>query len=427
MNKLRQFFRQLRDLRQRVTEWMWETWDAHETARALISRVSGGLLLLGIVAGLVVAVQVYPEWQVKRASVRSTVVKPEANTTPAEIAGLQNEMRKTFVQEAGGAFALIAVYFTYRRLRVAEQGHITDRYTAAIGQLGAVTSENKSNIEVRLGAVYALERIAFDSPRDHWPIMEVLTAYVRQNVPAPTQIEQGTEAENKKPEKKVAKEPGTEIQAILTVLGRRKRGHRREGKNRSLDLSYTDLEGARFVGAHLVATNFEGAHLDNAKFDRAHLDGALFVLAHLDWVWFPGAHLNGAKFVGAHLVATNFEGARLDRAQFNSTTLTNLYFRNAHLTNAYFSNATITGTSFFGANLLGADFLGADFRDALGLAVERFANAKGVELAQFDDAFRGELNSAKVAAAKSAATSYETPQEEQPTVAPLEDPSAGVE
>ena len=64
-----------------------------------------------------------------------------------------------------------------------EQGHITDRYTKAIEQLGKLDGD-KPNIEIRLGAIYALERIARDSPRDHWTIMEVLTAYVRQNSPA---------------------------------------------------------------------------------------------------------------------------------------------------------------------------------------------------------------------------------------------------
>jgi hypothetical protein len=34
-------------------------------------------------------------------------------------------------------------------------------------------------MEVRLGGIYALERIARDSARDHWPIMEILTAYLQ--------------------------------------------------------------------------------------------------------------------------------------------------------------------------------------------------------------------------------------------------------
>ena len=60
---------------------------------------------------------------------------------------------------------------------VSQEGQITDRFTRAIEQLGA------EQLQVRLGGIYALERIARDSPGDHWPIMEVLTAFVRENAP----------------------------------------------------------------------------------------------------------------------------------------------------------------------------------------------------------------------------------------------------
>ena len=63
--------------------------------------------------------------------------------------------------------------------RTAEQGHITDRFTAAVEQLGS------DKMAVRLGAIYALERISKDSRRDHWTIMETLTAYVREHAPWP--------------------------------------------------------------------------------------------------------------------------------------------------------------------------------------------------------------------------------------------------
>jgi hypothetical protein len=39
---------------------------------------------------------------------------------------------------------------------------------------------------VRLGGIYALERIARDSESDHWAVMEVLTAFVREQPPAQT-------------------------------------------------------------------------------------------------------------------------------------------------------------------------------------------------------------------------------------------------
>jgi hypothetical protein len=63
--------------------------------------------------------------------------------------------------------------------KTAEQGHITDRFTKAIEQLGS------EKLAVRMGAIYALERLSKDSPEDHWTIMEVLTAYVRDNAPWP--------------------------------------------------------------------------------------------------------------------------------------------------------------------------------------------------------------------------------------------------
>jgi len=46
------------------------------------------------------------------------------------------------------------------------------------------TAQTKPNLEVRLGAIYALERIAQDSERDHLTVMETLCAYIRENAPA---------------------------------------------------------------------------------------------------------------------------------------------------------------------------------------------------------------------------------------------------
>src|SRR5262249_38284249 len=56
-------------------------------------------------------------------------------------------------------------------------GQITDRYIKAVQQLGTTDPQNEP---VRIGAIFALERIARESKLDHWPIMELLTAFVRQ-------------------------------------------------------------------------------------------------------------------------------------------------------------------------------------------------------------------------------------------------------
>jgi hypothetical protein len=93
---------------------------------------------------------------------------------------LQNDVRTTLLQGLGGLAVLAGVFFTYRKaqtgrrqLEVAQQGQVTERFTRAIDQLG------NTNLDVRLGGIYALERIANDSPQDRATVAEVLTAFVR--------------------------------------------------------------------------------------------------------------------------------------------------------------------------------------------------------------------------------------------------------
>ena len=139
---------------------------------------------------------------------------------------------------------------------------------------------------IRLGGIYALERIARDSDKDHWPIMEVLTAYVRDNAPwLPEEAQplpDGQALVLQSPEmhthaSSTAEGPAlrstpTDIQAILTVIGRRTRSPNREGEYR-LDLHNTDLRSADLDGAHLEGADLFRAHLEGANLFQAHLEG----------------------------------------------------------------------------------------------------------------------------------------------------------
>lgn len=60
--------------------------------------------------------------------------------------------------------------------KVAEQGQFTDRYTKAVEQLDR---SGPDHLQARLGALYALHRLADDSPRDQYTIVEVISAFVR--------------------------------------------------------------------------------------------------------------------------------------------------------------------------------------------------------------------------------------------------------
>ena len=150
-------------------------------------------------------------------------------------------------------------------VRVAQEGQITERFTKAIEHLGS------DKIEIRLGGISALERIAKDSEKDHGPIMEVLTAHVREK--APRQEEDTPKA---------ADTPATDIQAILTVIGRREttgKGRR----NASLNLRKTHLVGADLHNANMAGVVLAGADLDWADLSEAENLTAKQVRSARNW------------------------------------------------------------------------------------------------------------------------------------------------
>ena len=209
----------------------------------------------------------------------------------------------TIVQATGGAVLLLGLLFTARNLRATQdkldidrQGQLTNRFIQATGQLGAELKEGHPNIEVRLGGIYALNRISNDWPKDYWPITDVLTAYVRHNArwsPSPVGADEPS--------------PTTDIQAILTVLGHNDPPGGFNERHK-LDLRNTDLRGAEFWDAHLEWTDFWGAHLDGAK-----LWGTILRHAKLDHAGLAGANLRAAKLEGASLEGTDVTGAVFDR------------------------------------------------------------------------------------------------------------------
>jgi hypothetical protein len=99
---------------------------------------------------------------------------------------LQNDVRTTLLQGVGGLAVLIGAFFTYRQvqtsrrqLEIAQHGQVTERFTRAIDQLG------HENLDVRLGGIYTLERIANDSAQDRTIVTEILTAFIRGHAPWP--------------------------------------------------------------------------------------------------------------------------------------------------------------------------------------------------------------------------------------------------
>src|SRR6266511_4508891 len=142
--------------------------------------------LAGLAAVMVVlaCVLVIPQWLVR------WELGAQARTlAAAERAKATNDVRATLLQGVGGVVILLGAYYTYRQLQtgreqlqIAQQGQVTERFTRAIDQLG------HAELDVRLGGIYALERIASDSPDDRTTIAEVLTAFVRGHAPWPPRL-----------------------------------------------------------------------------------------------------------------------------------------------------------------------------------------------------------------------------------------------
>lgn len=307
-----------------------------------------------------------------------------------------------------GLLAAGALLFTARNFTLSREGQVTDRYTKTIEQLGS------DKLDVRIGGIYALERIARDSARDHPTVMEVLTAFIREHsheqLPAPQSRSQSTPPTTR-----------PDVQAAVTVVGRRDEkldirradlsGADLRGANLSgaflggftlmtrsdvtlatrsavapprlrddgrrfrsgfrgfirarrrftfytfgadlsrADLSSADLRYADLNGADLTSANLSDGNLSRADLSRAHLNGADLTRADLG-----GANLSSADLSGAHL-----DGARIDGARLAWALLTGADLTGADLTGADLTDANLTGANLSSADLSGADLTAASW------------------------------------------------------------------
>ena len=184
---------------------------------------------------------------------------PSAGLTAAARLTAENNARTPVVAALAvvGAAALTAgvtwraTKSTLQGQELDRQGQFTDRYTKAIDQLGS------DKLDVRTGGVYALERVARDSARDHPAVMEVLAAFIRVH-----SIEQWPPPD---PDGQVsARWTRPDIPAAVTAIGRR-------DVRRDIVGLPIDLWGADLTGAYLR----DARHLDEADLTGARWSGEL--------------------------------------------------------------------------------------------------------------------------------------------------------
>ncbi|MYV51358.1 pentapeptide repeat-containing protein [Streptomyces sp. SID3212] len=231
---------------------------------------------------------------------------------------------------------------------LAKEGQITDRYTAAVGNLGS------DKTDVPLGGIYALQRIMQDSRRDHPTIANVLATYIRTHAAKPAPRSQDVTAD---------------IQAALTVLATRDPAH--DGAFRP-DLRDAKLDSVELGSESLVSpAALGGADLTGADLGSAFLSGANLRDANLSLAQMTYADLRRADLRDADLSSTFLDGADLPGANLSG----------ADMTSTKLGEADLRGANLRGANLRGADLDDADLRGAdLRGANLRFTSLRGTDL-----------------------------------------------
>ncbi len=263
--------------------------------------------------------------------------KPRADGTLAPI-NVQN-LALAFIGTVSGFGALFGVYLAIRRTdetkrtnditikmnkisedtnkitkqknEIAEQDTITVSLNKATENLGKKDGDIPV-IEVRLGALLALERIAKNSIRDHIPIIEILCAYVRTNSKLDNSID-------------LTEPLRADIGVAISIIARRDKWY--DGKKRiqmekkqeyHIDLRNCDLRGADLFRANLTDAWIGGVNLDGAGIIGADLSGALLINTNLSGALLANTNLKGTTTRISFAYTGNFsECKNLTQEQVN--------------------------------------------------------------------------------------------------------------
>ncbi|MEU1398403.1 pentapeptide repeat-containing protein [Micromonospora zamorensis] len=289
----------------------------------------------------------------------------------------------------------MGLLFTARTFRLSRRGQLTDRYSNATAQLA---SEKQTE---RLAGIYALEHVMAESARDHGAVVDILAAFIRERRPlvdtGGDRIPEDSDGSDKAYKSAKAERFPADVQAALTVLGRRPRRPEQHGVDlRNSDLAGADLSRSYFPnlaveftvlsGADLSGAELTGLVANNAVLRDANLRNARLANAQLREVVGHGAALDGARlgaadfrnsgFIEISAEGADLRGAVMDYAVFDDSnmgkcdmreaSLISTKLRHVNLSHARLTNANLSAAQIQQSNLLGADVRNADF-DRVGM------------------------------------------------------------
>lgn len=293
----------------------------------------------------------------------------------AQYANAITQERRTLLAALAAIGAAITLIYTHLRHQLDRDANATGRYTEAVQQLG-----NKS-MSIRLGGIYALARVARDSPGDSKTVTQVLASFVRDGTRSlPSGI-------------------SLDVMAALTELG----------KTSQLKTDYNyervDLSSSKLVSGNLDSVNFpqgvdlRQSDLSSSIFRNASMRRANLTAVKMPETVFSGADLAdatlddveaaGADFSDSQMIGVSLQRADLTNASFENASLIGADLAEAQIAGANLKNADLEGANLAKVDLRGIDLTGADLGHALlydtGLTPAIIGNARNSEDAIFEN------------------------------------------
>ncbi|WP_373313489.1 pentapeptide repeat-containing protein [Streptomyces capitiformicae] len=268
-----------------------------------------------------------------------------------------NDVRTTLLQAIGGLVLLFGAYATWRQLRVSQdglratqEGYVTDRFSRAVDQLGS------DNLDVRIGGLHALWRIAEHSARDREAVISIQAAYLRTHLPWPPADPDASTADTHINDVAPLEVRAADAQVALTGLGVVLQNPRQQSW---VNLSVTDLRRADCDGLWLHEVNLDRSCMEAAGLYHANLTQASLVSVNL-----RHADLTTAILRRARLALADLRGAKLVETDLRDADFTGADLREANLRKADARGAVLHRADLRMADLRGTDLTTADLTEA---------------------------------------------------------------
>jgi len=258
-------------------------------------------------------------------------------------------------------FAAWRSWVAQRQADTAQQGLLNERYQQGAEMLGSKV------LAVRLGGIYALERLAEENAEEyHAQIMQLFCAYARHVAKTgPSEVQEESSEEQSSAE---SLDPTTlvpeDVRAVVTAIGSRDdaRIPLEQGK---LNLRYIKLPGLALHSANLSSVDFHDADLSRASLSGSNLQGAALV----------NVNLSRANLYQTDLSRTMPWEADLSQSFLLKADLSHAFLQGADLSEANLALADLSNAMIKSANLSGTNFGGTEDGPAVGLTQSQLDEA----------------------------------------------------